>query len=69
MEFHAGDIFVAPECWETAVCSKGSAALLDAVVILELGSIPYILMISLKALLDDLKELYDINNICECIAS
>ena len=31
MDFHAGEIFVAPECQETAVCSKGSAALLNAV--------------------------------------
>ena len=31
MDSHAGDIFVVPECQETTVCSKGSAALLNAV--------------------------------------
>ena len=31
MDFHAAGIYVAPECQKTIACSKGSAALLDAV--------------------------------------
>ena len=31
MDFHAGDIFVVPECQGTTVCSKGSATLLIAI--------------------------------------